>query len=145
NGGFANIRMTRDFRNIAIAGNSGSRMAAFLNGSAGANYDQVQTVPPVLSADGKHMAYAARKSGDWFVVVDGKEYGPYTGLASYGGFPYGGAQPIPWQDTPQRPIVFSPDSKHFAFVAGKGQANNPNALAVVVEDGKEMSQPGQVD
>jgi len=145
NGGFASIRMTRDYRNIAIAGNSGSRMAAFLNGVAGPNYDRIQTVPPVLSADGKHMAYAATKSGSWFVVVDGKEYGPYTLLPMYGGFPYGGARPIPWQDTPRRPIVFSPDSKHFAFVANKGQTNSPNPLCVVVADGKEMPQPAQID
>ena len=144
-GGFASIRMTRDYRNIAITGNSGSRMAAFLNGASGEKYDQVQTIPPVISADGKHMAYAARKSGDLYVVVDGKEYGPYTSLPSYGGSPFGGAQPIPWQETPQRPIVFSPDSKHFAFVAGKKQASNPSPLTVVVEDGKEMPQQGQAD
>jgi len=144
-GGFASIRMTRDFRSIAIAGNSGSRMAAFLNGAPGAKYDQVQTVPPVLSADGKHVAYAARKSGNWFAIVDDKEFGPYMQFPSYGGFPYGGARPIPWQDTPNRPILFSPDSKHFAFIANKAQPQNPNPLWVVVEDGKEMAQPGQVD
>jgi hypothetical protein len=139
-GGFAAIRMTEDHRNVAIAGASGSRMAAYLNGKAGEKYDQIQTSPPVLSPDGRHWAYGARKGNDWFMVLDEKEFGPYTGFPPYGGLPGGGAQPIPFQLTPNKPIVFSPDSKHIAFVADKG------TQMVVVEDGKEITPPGiQVD
>ncbi|MGH9733048.1 MAG: hypothetical protein ACRD8A_00490 [Candidatus Acidiferrales bacterium] len=139
-GGFASIRLTSDERMIAIAGPSGSRMVAYLNGTAGEKYDQILTVPPVLSADGRRSAYAARKGSDWFIVVDGKEYGPYVNAPPYVPLPGGGAQPIPVVLTPDRPIVFSPDSKHFAFVATKGTPQKQET--VVVEDGKEISSQG---
>jgi hypothetical protein len=115
-------------------------MAAYVDGKPGEKYDQILTVPPVVTADGKHWAYAARRSSDWFAVVDGKEYGPYTGVP-----PLVTArlsdnnQPAPFNMTPNNPIVFSPDGKHFAFVGQKG-----NQGSVVVEDGKEIAS-GQVD
>ena len=139
-GGFASIRLTSDLRTVAIAGPSGSRMAAYINGAASEKYDQIQTSPPVLSADGRHSAYAARKGTDWFMVVDGKEYGPYLNVPAYVPLPGGGAQPIPVALTPNRSIVFSPDGKHFAFVASKGMPQKQEV--VVVEDGKEISSQG---
>src|ERR1700674_781969 len=60
-GGFASVALTPGHRHAAITGPSGSRAAAFVDGRAGDKYDQIQTIPPVISADGKHWAYAARK------------------------------------------------------------------------------------
>jgi Tol biopolymer transport system component len=138
-GAFANIMMTPDFRHIAIVGPSGSRAAAFLDGRSGDKYEQIQTKPPVLSADGKRWAYVASKGGQSFIVVDGKEYGPYDRFPQFNQGFSSNNRPVVFQMTPRWPIVFSPDSKHFAFIAQKGNQ------VVVVEDGKEISTQAQVD
>lgn len=138
-GAFANIALTTDLRHVAIVGASGSRSAAFLDGQPGEKYDQISTVPPVLSADGKRMAYAARKGAQWFMVVDGKEYGPYTGFPTFQHGQSSNNQPVEFQMTPHWPIVFSPDSKHVAFIALKGNQS------VAVEDGKEITSQGLID
>ena len=58
-------------------------------------YDRLRI--PVLSADGKSLAYAAKSNGQYFLVVNQREFGPYR-LAD---FP-----------------TFSPDSKRIASVVG---------------------------
>ncbi len=137
-GGFDSLAMTPDFRNIALTGPSGSRMSGFLDGHAGGKYDEVLTVPPVVSADGRRWAYAARRGSQWFAVVDGKEYGPYDRFSRFSQGTSSNNRPLEFQPTPRWPIVFSPDSKHFAFIADKGNAT------IAVEDGKEISVPGNV-
>jgi hypothetical protein len=53
-----------------------------------------------FSPDNKHVAYAARRDKDWFVVLDGQEIGPFEGI-SHGS------------------IMFSPGGGRLAFVAVK--------------------------
>jgi len=63
--------------------------------------------PPILSRDGKHIAYAAdfasaeSEKSDVYAVIDGVKYGPYANV---------------WG------ICFSDDAKHFAYAASDGKA-----------------------
>ncbi len=134
------VSLSADLSHVAVTGNQGSRMAAFLDGKPGSLYDQVLTVPPVLSADGKHLAYAASRDQNSFIVVDGKEYGPYDQMQRrhfYTGppvDPYTGVVALEqYNSTPEQALVFSPDGLHFAFVVKKGGQD------VVVEDGREIA------
>ena len=68
-----------------------------------------------ISPNGKRVAYMAKSSDRWFVVVDGKEEKQYDGIL---------------QDS----LIFSPDSKHVAYAS---QLSN-KLIAVV--DGKEGKQ-----
>lgn len=62
-------------------------------------FDEIEFGGPVLSADGKHLAYAARKGEKWFVVTDGQQGGAYNNA---------------------RDLVFSADGKHLAYAAQRG-------------------------
>lgn len=68
----------------------------------------------IVSLDGKRIAYPIKKGQKEFLVLDGKEIGPYDNV-----FPVASS-------------VFSPDSKRFAFFAMK----ETNIFLVL--DGKEM-------
>lgn len=35
---------------------------------------------PVFSPDGEHLAYPARRDGKWFLVLDGREFGPFDSI-----------------------------------------------------------------
>ena len=59
--------------------------------------------PPVFSPDSKRMAYAlGKKEHQHFVIIDGKEEGPYRGIADW-------------------TLTFSPDSKRLGYIAQIGQ------------------------
>jgi len=101
------------------------------DGEACPSYDAVTI--PVFSPDSSHLAYAAMKRQKWFVVVDGREEGPYEEVwnpyfyqdyESRVGF-------LRSDESPQKRVaragagnwrwspVFSPDSKHLAYLAKK--------------------------
>jgi hypothetical protein len=67
-----------------------------LDGDVGDAYDEILADSMRFSADGKRLAYAARKGSDWFTVLDGK--------------PRPTGKSMPSQES------FSPDGKHFLFV-----------------------------
>ncbi len=58
--------------------------------------------PPVVSKDGRHVAYVTRKGNKSLLVVDGKSGPEYDGINS-------------------RTVAFSPDGKRVACVARKGR------------------------
>lgn len=65
--------------------------------------------PPLLSADGKHLAYGCHRTAEGQpeqvdVIVDGRRFGPYTNA---------------WG------MAFSPDGTRFAFGADDGSAERP--------------------
>lgn len=69
------------------------------NKKTGTNYKEVDSSTLTVSPDGQRVAYCAKATDKWLVVVDGKEYGPFDDKG---------------------PPVFSPDSKHVAFEAQLG-------------------------
>ncbi|MDP6545800.1 MAG: hypothetical protein QGH60_17595 [Phycisphaerae bacterium] len=125
-----------------------------VDGKEGKTYDNIGMTPhrmneyggPVFSPDGSRVAYEAKSGAQAFMVVDGKEEGPYTSVGrpvfspnskrlaytarskgkSYvvvDGKKYG---PCTWPDKP----LFSPDSRRVAWVAGE-----PDSYVVI--DGKK--------
>jgi hypothetical protein len=94
-----------------------------LDGELGPAYDGVGAsddfefyggLLPRFSPDSTRLAYVAQKGNQWFVVVDGQERGPYQAIMT-GDLVQG--KPLILMDV--SPIVFSPDSQRFAFVAQK--------------------------
>ena len=134
-GSLAAIATTADHRHFALVGANGSRMSAYLDGQPGEKYDQILTDPPVISADGKRIAYAARKGSQFFMVVDGKEYGPYDSLSFILSAHLSGVHPAPFQATPNWPT-----SPSLAPTASISRLSRPLAnQSVVVEDGTVIS------
>jgi hypothetical protein len=77
----------------------GAEMAAVIDGVLQPWYSSVSSRGIVLSSDGRHFAYAARKGDRWVVVFDGRQGPAYSSTRAY---------------TP----VFSPDGSRMAYVAG---------------------------
>ena len=100
-----------------------------------------------FSPDGRRYAYAGGQAGKQMLVVDGKAYKPFDGLAEIAFSPDGHASPSPhrpatsgprwWTARRQPPTKasppcsFSPDSQRLAFVAGA------DGRQVIVADGRE--------
>ncbi|NIQ91774.1 MAG: hypothetical protein GWN33_12355 [Gammaproteobacteria bacterium] len=106
----------------------------------------ITTISTMFSPNGQHLAYAAKKEGRWFVVLDGKEgkhyplvgsnpltFSPDSKRLAYTVLPYTVSPGIfvytPWKvvvddfesDTYYQygrdcKVLFSPNSKHFAYV-----------------------------
>ena len=130
---------SENFAHVAFVGTHGTRQVVYWDGKPGQDYDKVTSVSPVLSEDGLHCAYGARKGTQAFIVVDNKEYGPFdepvTGTIYRG---YGGGVPSkpdgsPYERTPFQAILFSPDGLHSAFLARK------DGQTVAYEDGKQFA------
>lgn len=87
-------------------------------------------IPPMFSPNSKRVAYVAQNSSGQFVVIDGQAGKPYDEISVNwdvdGGFNIFVVQP---------PILFSPDSQHFAYVA-----QEQGRLSIVV-DGKGQLLP----
>ncbi|MFO7650600.1 MAG: hypothetical protein R6X13_04575, partial [bacterium] len=73
-----------DGRRLAWLEQADARQRVMLDGRPIASYPQVSGL--VFSADGEHLAYAARVEGgaapdtEWTVVLDGREYGRYDAV-----------------------------------------------------------------
>ncbi len=119
----------------------------FINNNPQKFFDSVGL--PVVSKDGKHIAYRARKGSKWFIVLDGKP-GPSFELVRRPKFSPEGkhlayiarenkhyicvednkpGKPYVWTDFP----YFSKDGKHVAYVASNGKGT------FIVLDGRESN------
>lgn len=87
----------------------GAQFVVALNGRTSEPYDQVSR--PIMSPDGMHFAFWARRNAQWFVVADGKEGPP---------FDYRPQSPLASVDD-GRHLAFSPDGSRLAYSAQKGQ------------------------
>jgi Tol biopolymer transport system component len=129
-----------DGKRVAYVASLGGKQFLVVDGQAGARYDSVNGSPmsagstsvssPLFSPDGKHIACAAKKNNKCLVVVDGQPGAEYDYIGS---------------------LIFSPDSKHFAYVAfisGGGLIGTwPNPTKdtrVVVVDGHEDKAYAQI-
>lgn len=95
---------------LATIGPSGSRVAVYRNGEHGPKFDDIITtaarqdggggIALVFSPDGKRLAYAGRKRGEFVLMVDGEEVarGPYDRSANT-----------------IAGLGFTPDSQHYFY------------------------------
>ncbi len=106
-----NLVFSPDGRRLAyVARLSGGKWLVVVNGKTGTLYDTIGDKSLTFSADGSRVAYWAQKNGKWYVVLDGREIGPYDGAST---------------------IVFSPDGKKVRYAARFGNH------ASVVADGRK--------
>jgi sugar lactone lactonase YvrE len=82
------------------AGRGGVRVIN--HGDPGVDFDEVARGSLVISGDGARLAYAGRRGGEWYVVENDKESGPYAGVAASS-------------------LMFSRDGKRFAHAATRGR------------------------
>lgn len=83
---------------VAYAGWAVGRWSVHHGDRAYGPFMEVGVTSPVLSPDGRRVAFTARRPGGWFAFVDGEEIG-----GPYEGFGLGG-------------VVFSPDSRRTIYV-----------------------------
>lgn len=71
------IRVGNDSQAIAFSAMNQGRPVAVVDGKAVGTYTAFPRAPfspaPLLSPDGKRSLFVAKRSGDWFVVIDGQE------------------------------------------------------------------------
>jgi WD40-like Beta Propeller Repeat len=111
-----NLAFSRDGKHLAYSAKTGAAWVTVTDGKVSANYDQIgcgaiwsftdfnigemfEIGTPIFSADGKHVAYAARTGKSWAIVLDGHAGESYDSIDS---------------------LTFSPDSTHVAFSAQSG-------------------------
>jgi len=136
-----------------------------LDGVDGKHYEKISD-GPFFTPDSKHLGYIAESGGKCFVVVDDKEGKQYDRIAAgtlvfspdstrvaYVGMSVTSGQQAcavvdavegKWYPAVNKPI-FSPDSKHVAYLTGQKQQNVPLAgmlpgSGFIVVDGKEVRQ-----
>lgn len=80
-----------------------SRVVVEAPGGNGKPYEEIFEGALTFSPDGARLAYGALRDGRWYVVDQGREFGPYDYLGSATG------------------LVFSPDGKRLAWAALTGK------------------------
>ena len=86
---------------LVVVGTEKARQCIVIDGKEGPTYDGLEGMS--FSSDGKHFAYVASKAKEgFFVVLDGKERGPYTKIGTQG-------------------PVLSPDGSRCAYAAEAGE------------------------
>lgn len=114
----------------------------------GARFDAIGLEGIVFSPVGGQVAYAAIRTGQWFVVTDLRTFGPYSGIAELQFSPDGsrvafaaqdaagwravidGAAGPAFENLQPKSLHFSRDSAHTAYVGRSGKC------ATVVVDGQ---------
>jgi len=86
-----------DSTHLAFVSVSGHQASIVLDGEKGAAYDEIQPASLQFSGDGRHVYYSARRGGEWFAVLDGRE--KTTGSVA-----------------PEQ-IILNGDGRHLAYVA----------------------------
>lgn len=104
---------------VAYIANVGDQVHVVLNGKPLKMHTGADIAALKVSPDGKRVAYGTVQDKKWFVVLDGIESGPYDEIG---------------------PPVFSPNSKHVAFEARKGDNWN-----IVVDNTISTSAPSYFD
>ena len=93
-----------DGRGFAYIGERGGENFLVLDGREQIQIQNAEVNDFVFSPDGKHWAAFLMADGEIYAVVDGRRIGPY------------GKDNATWS----KQIVFSPDSRHYAFQAYRG-------------------------
>jgi len=80
------------------------RMFVVFNEREDEVWDDIGRSSPVISPDGRRVAYSARRGNWWYVIIDGVVVGgPYEGLGPGG-------------------VLFSPNSLRYAYVVKQGES-----------------------
>jgi len=151
-----------DSQHLAYAAKSGEKWAAVVDGREGRGYDNVE--PPVFSPDSRRVAHIAGRDKKKVLVVDGLESRPYddVGWPTFSpdskrvacwverdgrclmlidgeeGKPYDKPSEHFLEYTKYGPsIVFSPDSKRYAYTIRPDKDRQENEILVV--DGAEVA------
>jgi WD40 repeat protein len=153
------LRVSPDSKTVAYVNNVDGQQAVVVNNQQQKKYDEIDGYYLVYSSDSKHMAYPARTGDNWYMVVDGKELGPYAkiSLTYLPMFSPDGSRLLyliqkdekyytvidgqeygPYDEMNFLNMVFSPDSSRYAY-AGRTSDN-----WVVVADGKEVGSNYQI-
>jgi S1-C subfamily serine protease len=134
-----------DARHLAYVTQQGGRYVVAVDGVEGKPYDLIQ-LPLLFSSDSQRLAYVAGiiRQGklSWHLVVDGVEGKGYDGVvlpryentASAAGAARvfeSGIEVTPGPRAPGAAHVFSPDSRHIAFIAIRDEQPAPSAGSAV--------------
>jgi hypothetical protein len=93
------IEINKCGRGVAYIARDKNGVHVVHNGKRGKDYSAIDSTTLTLSSDGQRVAYGAKSGENLYVVIDGKEYGPFDDKG---------------------PPVFSPDCRHAAFEAQIG-------------------------
>ena len=143
------IRNPDNLRAVCAA-KRGNKSVLYLDGALGPEFDEWYPGATVFSPDGERLVCKVRRGTGVFIIVDGKEQGPFrlVGVAVFSPDSKRLAYLVAkdkntWvavvdgvEQTPMRSIdlpVFSPESKHLAYPAQKDK----NTMVMVV-DGAEQ-------
>ena len=131
------LAFSPDGTRLAYLAALGGKWFVVVDGREGKHYDNVVMPERVFSPDGKRTAYWGRVGDKWHGVVDGKEGKPHDGpgIAAM-------AENYQLAILATGSLVFSPDSRRFAYVAQEGDEELEFALVV---DGQEWSRYDYVD
>ncbi len=109
------LTMSEDCRHVAYRARGDGKWWVVCDGVAGNKYDDVNYM--MFSPDGEHLVYIARAGSNSCVVLDGVEGDRFSSIRDV--------------SKSQWPFVFSPNSKHHAYVGNIDRGNH-----CVVVDGK---------
>jgi Tol biopolymer transport system component len=131
-----------DSQRVAFMAVRREKSLVVVDGKEGPEYDQASPESLVFSPDSRHLAYLAAEEANWWVVVDGREErvvqmltdrapvfrpdgrrvacvverGEGQSVAVVGG-PGGPEYGPVYRELDPSSLVFSPDSRHFAYIA----------------------------